>query len=404
MCTPQKQNKNFGNLEKTLNFGINKKSFDKLNSNSNFVKTKEILFNQKTFYEILLGFIKKTQLKYLNTIKSEKDSFNIKQDYNQKKEIIINLKEDLSTTLTEKQFTLNYVKKIYSKKKKEVQDLVFPSTECKRKQKYSEHEPISTENNEKYEKSEINQIKCMNFRIENEISNINYFINKKKYIIEYLKNFELVIEDYKEIICENNRDKKEVTNILHSNLVEVRRLFIEKVFQNTQNNLLIGDLESRIKLLCECDDDKNKLHNSLDVIPEESKDFTQSIILNNNNNNLLLINSRKSSIKCNSNDNICQIPLCNEQQMNINDIKKYLNLNMNINVNINVNNVNNQYVGNALNFCEINKNEKENSDDKNDKKIEFHLNECKQSILNIKKEEADENKSDKNDDKILGST
>ena len=374
---------NLSIFSKSLSLEIKPKSIEKIDSNC--IKRREILFNQKTFYEILLDFIKKTQLKYLNLAKIEKNKCNEKPNYSKIKEIIINLKEDLSTTLIEKQSILNYNQKIYSKKKNEIQNLIFPSKECKRNQKLFECEPIITENNEKYEKSEINQIKSMNFVIENEILNIDYFIDKKKRKVEYLKNFELVIEENKEIICNNNRDQKEVTNILHTSLIEMRRYFMEKVLEKTNNDYIIDDLESRIKSFSEYDDDKNKIYNSLDIIPEQSKDYTESTICNNNN--LLLINSRKPSLKYRSNDSIFKLSLCNESLTNITDLKKYLKLNMNINVNINVNNVNNKYFENAFKLCEINKDEKEINDDKIEKKLGFYLIDYNPNNLNLNKED-----------------
>ena len=382
MSMTKRTRSNLGIFSKSLSLEIKPKSFEKIDNNC--IRTREILFNQKTFYEILLDFIKKTQLKYLSLTKTEKNKRNEKPNYSKIKEIIINLKEDLSTILTEKQSTLNYNQKIYSKKKAELQNLIFPSKDCKTNQQLSDYEPIITESNEKYEKSEINQIKCMNFVIENEILNIDYFIDKKKRKIEYLKNFELVIEENKEIICNNNHDQKEVTNILHTSLIEMRGYFMEKVFEKNKNDYIIDDLESRIKSFSENDDDKNKIYNSLDIIPEESKDYTESTICNNN---LLLINSRKPSLKYSSNDSIFKLALCNESPTNITDLKKYLKLNMNINVNINVNNVNNQYFENAFKLCEINKDEKETNDDKTEKKLGFYLIDYNPNNLNLNKED-----------------
>ena len=388
MSTSKRANSNLDTFMDSFNDEVNSKILDKVNSN--FIKSQEILFNQKTFYEILLDLVKKTQLNYLNKTKPGTNNFNKKQNNIQIKEIITNLKEDLTSVLKEKQLNLNYMQKINSEKKAELQNLLFPSNECKRRQNFLGCETILSENDEKCEESEINQIKNMNFRIENEILSINYYICKKKYIIEYLKNFDLVIEDYKEIICDNSKDKKKVTKILHKALKEIRQCFIEKVFQKTQNDLLIDDLESKIKLLNEGDDEKNNINSSLGVIQEESKEFTESIILNSNKN-LFFINSKKPSI--NNNDSRFKLQLDNEQQMNINDIKNYL-INMNINVNINVNDINKQNVENTFNLRKISKKDKENDDDKKNKKFGFYLNDSKQKILNLKKGNTGENENE----------
>ena len=73
-------------------------------------KKVEILTNQKSFLEILLDLMKKTQLNYISTVQR-------KTNYTQAKLILLNLKEDLSSMLNEQKLTFNYLQKEHSKKK-----------------------------------------------------------------------------------------------------------------------------------------------------------------------------------------------------------------------------------------------------------------------------------------------
>ena len=362
-------------------------------------KKVEILTNQKSFLEILLDLMKKTQLNYISTVQK-------KTNYTQAKLILLNLKEDLSSMLNEQKLTFNYLQKEHSKKKIEVQELIFPSTECKRSENCEGLHTVITENDEKTDETEINQIKFMNFRIENEISNIDYFIIKKSYLINYMKNFCFFREDTKEILCENIKDQKEITEFLHDLLIKIRQNFVDKVFQKTKTDNEIKELQAQIEMRkddVELGFENNRYINSEDIIQEESKDFTQSFSTSNNNIYFL---ANKKTLNGNNEKNIAKMRHCknfsskdiklNEELalisqsrrsswVDINDIKKYLNLNMNINLNINVNN---QYLQNTFNSSKLSDDEEtinKKKFDQIDKQFELYLNEYKKSMINLNK-------------------
>ena len=364
----------------------------------------EILTNQKTFLEILLDIMKKAQINYLsNDLK--------KSNYNQTKTFLLNLKNDLSSMLSEQKLSFNYLQKEHSKKKTEVQNLIFPTNECKRSENCEGNQTIITENDEKTDETEINQIKLMNFKIENEISNIDYFISKRNYLVNYIKNFAFFREDTKEIFCENFKDHKEITEFLHNILIKMRQHFVDMVFQKSKTDSEIRELQSQIEMYNDNYDnctEKNRYINSEDIIQEESMDFTQSI--STSNKNTIFINRKKDSnngiiernnLKMRHGTFLCtrdlkqkveKLGLISQSRrascVDVNDIKKYLNLNMNINLNINVNN---QYLQNTFNSSKLSDEEEvitKRKYDQIDKGFDLYLNEYKKSMKNFKKKNS----------------
>ena len=399
----QKKNSNKSRSSREEKFSFSDNLLLSKKSSKTNSKKVEILTNQKSFLEILLNLMKKTQLNYLSAVPKKKNNIQIKK-------ILTDLKDDLSSMFKEQKLAFNYLDKEHSKKKSEVQDLLFPSNECKRSENCEGVQTVITENDEKTDETEINQIKFMNFRIENEISNIDYFIIKKGYLLNYMKNFSFFREDTKEIFCENFKEQKEITEFLHDILIKMRQNFVDMVYQKTKTDAEIKELQSQIEMRkddFEMGFENNRYINSEDIIQEESRDFTQSVSTSNNNtyfltnkktlnNNLTVEKNNNQKLRRGTNlstrdvkQRVDKLGLISQSRrsswVDINDIKKYLNLNMNINLNINLNN---QYLQNTFNSSKISDDEdgvNKKKYEQIDKQFELYLNEYKKSMININK-------------------
>ena len=63
-----------------------------------------------------------------------------------------------------------------------------------------------------------------------------------------MKNFCFFREDTKEILCENIKDQKEITEFLHDLLIKIRQNFVDKVFQKTKTDNEIKELQAQIEM------------------------------------------------------------------------------------------------------------------------------------------------------------
>lgn len=342
-------------MEKKYNEGFNLKDHLKtdirshnlnlrLNTNPSKKSTKEdILSSHKLSLEFLLNLIKSNQLEYVST--------------HHKKEVLkiflTSLKDNLDSNLHKKN-------KIYKSLKTENESI---KTKIKKKI-FSNAKNSVEKNNEKINPiTEIEQLKNLNFEIENEISNIDFLIEHKNKIKLNIKNSSLNKE--KDIVfCNYKNDKNisEVSDILNDNINQIKKNYNIVLIEKQKKEKEINTIKRKIDLTKEDIDDK--FNNS--VLKEEIIENTESTLTsqritnfsekwkNKNNKYLTEINNFKS-------DTSNLMIKNNIIGFNIN---KDLGYKTKTNVRIN------RIFNNNINDVEIH--QKENNDCKNDDENEDH--------------------------------
>ena len=122
-----------------------------------FQNKAEILFNQKTFLEILLGFIKKAQVDYLtnNKLNGNIDKSIKSNKVPSIKKVLKELNDNLLEIKEEKDKSIELLEKKTEQKKDDLRKLIFSTVYTKRSiSNYNyinvKHETLITERNEKY--------------------------------------------------------------------------------------------------------------------------------------------------------------------------------------------------------------------------------------------------------------
>ena len=296
------------------------------------------LTQQKEYLKQILASIKAIQVSILSDTNSRKNN----NPYT--KNLISQMKENLSRTLKQKNKKYNVLIDNYNLKVEEMQIKIF-SPENKRnllKLNSSINESFSREINEKYFNDELTQLKTMNFKLENDIQQAEYSIRRKSNLQFLLKNNEKhnEQESFKEIICKSQKEYPLVSRILHKEAVETKKFFTYIVSMKTFQNLEIDDIQNSINRLKNIISREGKIIDSQDIIKEESSDYYSNItnaIEQTLNKTKILNNNEISNIKVNDVSDMINSFCANQKKLDINDFQKFLNLNMNINVNINLN-------------------------------------------------------------------
>lgn len=313
---------------------------------SSINKKNEEMSSHKASLNTLLSLIKNCQLDYIN--KTNKNNNSIKT-----KQILSLLKDNLTSILNKKNKTYTNLKNKNELKKKKIQNLIFPTEEAEKP------ENIKEENIKLYS-SEINQLKTLNFQIENEIKNTDFLISQKNQI----KSNNLSEIKKTEIFCNNNYTNiSKISDILREHINKKRSIFIEWAGKKNSSEMkiksmtnLISDLKFKIK-----ENNKNCLYTDIDnIIHEVSKENSKSIIFEDDgiNNEKNLFNNKHEKMRSNIilNNNYSLNPekfkrknftyskalapnIVNNINNNIkNNLNKNLNVNDNINNDINKNN------------------------------------------------------------------
>ena len=330
-----------------------------LNKKKTFINNEEqILFNHKSSLETLLNIIKNTQVLYLS-----KDN-NINKNKNTK-QILITLKENLNLLLKEKTKKHNYIKNKNDFIKTKLQNVLFPKSKDTNNIGYNNKikDNISTSI------SEINQLQLLNFQIKNEIDKTNFLIEQKVHYHSYVKSIPFFFQSF----CNNNYEtNKKITKFLREIIRQVRKEFIKVVKEKMNKEFEINGLIFNINYIKDNIDTYKengykKYINTEDIIQEESKEYTKSMITTQSKRNSISTNNNKNLIKNNTNynnnkkqriikdklqkNNIFSTHKINKDILTDNNNKKNIQnyLNMNINVNINLNNNNNNYIDGSFN-------------------------------------------------------
>ena len=252
----------------------------RLNPSSLKDKKKNTLYSNKSSLIALLNKIKNCQLNYI----SEK-THNKKYNIINTKAILSLLKDNLSTMLKDKNKIYNYFKKENDKKKKKIQKLLFPD----------EGEDIDTEEeggykltigNKKLYSSEINQLKILNFQIENEINYTQFLTNRNYETIINIKDNPFYLSDENEIICTPNYNNiSKTSNILHDYINKQRKKFIDTVSKKSEQDIELKALSMKNDYLKNIIVENNKKIITEDIINEceESKDYAKEKDTENSN-------------------------------------------------------------------------------------------------------------------------
>ena len=364
---------------------LNKKN--KIESNSinpiiNIYHSKlELLFGQKSFLEILLGLIKKTQVDYLTSINSKQT----KKNNNEIKQILNDLKESLIEIKKEKEKKINLYESGKKQKESNLKKIIFNTVISKRSVSNfnyinTNYETLITENNENYYNKETPELKLLNFKVENEIKKVENLSKRKLYLIQYYKTPHLIHDHRTEIICEDRRNNESMNQLLHQKLIQQREKFIEIVNMKSLQDMRINNMQSQAIGYKNAMKDIHKSYryvNTQEVITEENRSYLETVnedekvdektenLKNSKNleeekdiNKNIVINKERNNIN-NVND------LKNLKLIDMNEVEKLLKLNMNINVNINYNQ---QYINNHFDNNNKKGNEEDNSS--NDSKKE----------------------------------
>jgi hypothetical protein len=286
-----------------------------------FPKKESILFSHKSFLEILLNTIKKSQISLFSKISDKKIP-------NKKiiTEILTELKENLNSMhKEEKTKTYFYESQLLNQK------LIIQSQLYEDKHKNKNLQKL---------KGEIEQLKTLNFMAQNEIKLIENLTEKNICIDKFLDKNVLTTEEEKEINCFQPKYFSTITRILHKNSLETKNQFqlavLAKQRQDEEINQVIKSLEKLKYCISNTNIGYFNYIYAEDIIPEESKEYTQSMTLNNINKTLnkILINNNKNEESESDNSSIIENKI-KKNKKDDNKLNNYINLNMNINLNIN---------------------------------------------------------------------
>jgi len=291
-------------------------------------KKEPILFNHKSSLEVLLKMLKDFQLDYL--------SLNSKEI--RTKQMLLSLKDNLSSMQKEKNKKFENLKTETEVKKKKLQKILFPSSK-------------ETKNNIGASNLiEKDQLKLLNFQIKNEISKTNYFIENKSQVIKNIKSEVFFFEENREIFYNNNYENyREITLFLSDIISQVKKEFADTVQERTKNNKEIINLSEQINYFkTKIEEIKSKgpkkYIDTDEIIQEESKEYTRSNNQSKNNlsslYNLKILKRLSNASHRNSLIRYKKNTLFNKEVSKdiLNDnnkINNYLNINVNINLNNN---------------------------------------------------------------------
>ena len=257
----------------------------------------------KCYLESMLTLIKNCQIDYINKTANNKSLFNIKK-------ILLLLKDDLNLMYNKKYKKFENLKNKNDIQKKEIQNLIFPSSdETEEKINKNTENTENSENSENSENgknlinfpSETKELKFLNFQMENEIKNTDFLIAQKTQLYTSIKsNIPLNNED-KEIYLNNNYiNILKVSYILKNNLKEKRTTFIDTVNDVSEKETkikLISDKIADLKFIIK----KNENNNSQIIITELSKEYIKSEFITEESVNLKKSKTKGKEQKIRSN-------------------------------------------------------------------------------------------------------
>lgn len=335
---------------------------------SAFNESDDILSSRKSSLETLLALIKNCQLDYISN-KSSKKSY-----LSNTKQILSFLKDNLKSNLNEKNKAYDFLKNKNELKKKELQEKIF-SESVNMTDMGSDVAKIN---------SEKDQLKLLNFQIENEIKNADFLISQKSNLAHNKEN--------KEVFCNYiNEDILKVSNVLNENLNDNQNKLIdiekEKIDKKNEKKFLaeqISHLKEKIKELKEKEkinkaaistkriDNSTKETENLSTINEknieEKSNNSERIIIDNKWKKILIEKKILKGEKFQRKNHVNSKTINQKMINNINnEIKNYLN---------NITSINNKHILKK----DVNININKNNDKKTKRLVEYSLHSFNSSI------------------------
>jgi len=268
-------------------------------TDSPFINSKiiSILLSHKSFLEIILNRIKICQNHLLTNNLSQK---NIKT-------YLMDLKSDLSNLESDKKLGIKCIEKEIKNKKVKLQNQLYIQSNVinNKSNKYFSIGNIKYFNkNNKNEEidyfNEIEQLKILSFKIENEINKIDFEFTKKINIILSLRIVRLYQEEPFEITAQGKKHKTKVTNLMKNNLASIKVNLvsvIKTVLKNKNKQKKLGEEIKNMKL--EIYNDKKKKRNKKNLFQSDMLIDQQNQSTGRKN-----YNNKHSSKCCSKYDNI----------------------------------------------------------------------------------------------------
>ena len=237
---------------------------------------KDISFSSKSSIENLLDTVKKFQIGLI--IKNPE-----KLNFINAKALLSLLKDNLSSELNKKRKIYDKIQKQNDKKKRRIRHNIKTNN--------------GNFNNSINYRKEAEQLKYINFNIENEIKKIDFMIKEKKSIknLEYLENLDekIYCDLNDKNIFETIKIMKNEKNILHQILIslskekeksdseikyinEIKLILENKILERERTNINLDLLLKKSELLCLSKNNSNSY--------SSEKETNASSIKNNNNN------------------------------------------------------------------------------------------------------------------------
>ena len=264
-------------MEKINKDNYKKELFSNIINKQPFSYSKnELIISHKNSLEEILLYVKNCQLDYL----SNKESLKEKENITNAKQVLLLLKEKLHYMLNKKNKLHDQLKSENENKKKSIQKILFIDEEKKSEENYK---------NKKVNASEINQLKMLNFEIENKIRSNDFLIAQKNKII---RADPLYFKEKNEIYLNSDNNNK-VSDILNNDIDSIKK----KLMVSTK---LKEEKENKIKLISNQIDDlkdifeENKIVKCNDIENNYKEELKYDIVTttinaanNNINNNII---------------------------------------------------------------------------------------------------------------------
>ena len=318
-------------------------------------KKEEILRSHNSSLENLLSKIKNCQISILSNLKKNKNKII--------RNLLIELKENLIFILKDKNSDLEFYEKKVSEQKIIIQNKLF----FEPKSQQTKNKCVSSKNlNIESLISEKHLLKAFNFKIENDMKQIDNIILKKNNELNDLKlsvpNSHINV---KEIMCVQQKYYPIVTMILHKKITGIRKKFQKAVTKKqNQNDDIEGVTQNLVDLKKILGKKKNGYMDNKETIKEESKDYTKSLSMNNSINrfnDIMSIYSQNKDSKAGNNynsssENGSNLESSGSFVLSIKEDSKDINLDTNENNNKNNNNNDNNNNNNKNNNLNNNNN------------------------------------------------
>ena len=355
--------------------------------NTNITKENNI-FKKEEIEQILTNH-KSSLTKLFSTLKNFQNDYFSKETNTNKinllKKSLTKLQSNLTSMKKEKMKQLHILEATNEKEKSTIQKSLFP-----------DNENNTNDTDDLYTSfiRQKNDLKALNFKIQNEIEKTRIIIEIKNKIYSYIKHIPFYLNLNRDIYCKiNKEDTEKVSEILKNIRNSVKNTFISTVKEKMETDLEINSVKFKIKFIKD-----NITNNKLDgnkryiepeeIIYEETKENNQSItneknkrsscasinkitfsknVLKRPSNNLA---KRHLSIDAVMEDNfyrnkLFNLFLKNNEIMgnNKNQINNFVNINVNINLGYNKHN------------CSTSSLENEDDNDSKDDQAKIELDE-----------------------------